>query len=527
MKECTSRTADWRFLLRTFTPKTAVCFGGDQLAAQTACFSATLLSEDAARDRRSCELAVSASMDEGTLRGMWAALADGGTCYVETRHPRLEPLWAVRRRLRSIGFHDVQFFLPRRIQQDEAPRAWVPLDRLAASLVITPEMSSSGTARRIARAVRRIGRFVGAKLGAAEALVMVAHRPVRHRDTQAHRDPIGETADVAGDTLAIPAIVRRHWSEVSPDPLPKRLTVLLTAPGGEHANKLVAVVLDERSSSPRLVVKLPRSGAAVAAFAREAEALARLHERRPGLRTVPRLLFTHRYEGGLALAQSYVHGVPMSQRFTARRHETLARKMSDWAVELVDREVGDTAAHTHIVDSTLAEFERTFGRVLDAGMLREACDQVTTLGPLPRAFEQRDFSPWNILMSRGGELSVVDWESAEPDGLPVMDLWYGLTYLAFYRSGAMGSGDYVDAYRSLLDAHTVSGAIAADTLLAYLSATRVSKDSVRPLRLLCWMLHSRSEYRQMRRAARGSPTDESLRAGLFVRLWTAEMRHAS
>ena len=186
-----------------------------------------------------------------------------------------------------------------------------------------------------------------------------------------------------------------------------------------------------------------------------------------------------------------------------------------------------TAGHTRIVHSTIEEFERAFGKVVDPAMLRDACDEVTALGALPRAFEQRDFSPWNILVSRDGELAVLDWESAEPDGLPVMDLWYGLAYLAFHRDGAMGSGRYVEAYRTLLDPASVNGAITAESLAAYLAATRVPAPSVRPLRLLTWVLHSRSEYRQLRRAARGSPTEESLRASLFVRLWTEEMLHAS
>jgi aminoglycoside phosphotransferase (APT) family kinase protein len=177
--------------------------------------------------------------------------------------------------------------------------------------------------------------------------------------------------------------------------------------------------------------------------------------------------------------------------------------------------------------TTIEQFERSFGRVVDPVMLREACDEVTALGVLPRAFEQRDFSPWNILLSRNEELAVVDWESAEPDGLPVMDLWYGLAYLAFYRDGAMGSGRYEHAYRMLLDPSSPIGAITADCVSAYLAATKVPLASVRPLRLLTWMLHSRSEYRQMRRASRGSPTKEKLRESVFVRLWSEEMLHAS
>ena len=528
MKECTSRHSDWRFLLRGFSAQLAVCFGDDRLAAQTACFSTRLLTREAASVGRTCDLAVADSAGDDTLRAMWGALADGGTCYLEVRRRTTEPLSAFRKRLRTIGYRDVRFFLPRRASPSAAPRAWIPLDRLAASLVITPEMSSSGFGRRMARTARRTLRFVAAQLGAAQTLVVVAHRPALHGGV---RDDVTSGGDVAAadageHTPAILAIVREHWQQVSPDSEPKHLTLLLNAPGGLHANKLVAVVLDSASSSPRLVVKLPRSEAAVAALAREAEALARLHERRPGLQTVPRLLFTHRYEGGLALAQSYIRGVPLSHRLSARRHAPLARKMSDWAAGLVESDVS-TAAQTRIVASVTEEFERQFGRIVDAGMFRDACDELTALRPLPRTFEQRDFSPWNILVLESGELAVLDWESAEPDGLPVMDLWYGMTYVAFYRSGAMGSGRYVEAYKALMDPSTPNGAITSDTVSRYLAATRVPAAAVRPLRLLTWMLHSRSEYRQMRQLADGTPSEESLRGSLFLKLWAEEMAHAS
>jgi aminoglycoside phosphotransferase (APT) family kinase protein len=35
--------------------------------------------------------------------------------------------------------------------------------------------------------------------------------------------------------------------------------------------------------------------------------------------------------------------------------------------------------------------------------------------------EQRDFGPWNLLVTPAGQIAVLDWESAEVDGLPALD----------------------------------------------------------------------------------------------------------
>jgi hypothetical protein len=48
--------------------------------------------------------------------------------------------------------------------------------------------------------------------------------------------------------------------------------------------------------------------------------------------------------------------------------------------------------------------------------------------------------------------------------------------------------------------------------------------ALHPLRLLTWLIHSRSEYRQLTAEAGGPPPPAALRASVFVSLWATELR---
>lgn len=43
-----------------------------------------------------------------------------------------------------------------------------------------------------------------------------------------------------------------------------------------------------------------------------------------------------------------------------------------------------------------------------------------------------DFSPWNILQTRGGKIAAIDWEYGSPEGFPYMDLTYYLLQVAYW-----------------------------------------------------------------------------------------------
>jgi hypothetical protein len=54
-------------------------------------------------------------------------------------------------------------------------------------------------------------------------------------------------------------------------------------------------------------------------------------------------------------------------------------------------------------------------------------------GQCPLVFEHGDLGHPNVLLDASGHAEVLDWETAEPAGLPICDLVFFLTYVAVAR----------------------------------------------------------------------------------------------
>jgi hypothetical protein len=186
--------------------------------------------------------------------------------------------------------------------------------------------------------------------------------------------------------------------------------------------------------------------------------------------------------------------------------------------------VPPAAWRERLIAPVAARFDKEWGRVVDPSLLRQSLDVLDQLGPLPQVCEQRDFAPWNVLRTPPGELGVLDWESAELDGLPLLDLVYFLSYLGFLVEGAMERGNYRAVYRSMLRQQTYAGQLRAGCLAEYMQQTGVPRSAAAPLSVLTWMLHSRSEYQRMTADAGGPPSCATLQKGIFVGLWEEELR---
>jgi hypothetical protein len=149
---------------------------------------------------------------------------------------------------------------------------------------------------------------------------------------------------------------------------------------------------------------------------------------------------------------------------------------------------------------------------------------VAGLGGLRPAPAHRDCSPWNVVITPAGDPVLLDWESAEPDGLPALDLFYFLANCAFVLGRAFESGSVRESYARLLDPASAYGQVAQRAVTEYAAALRIPPEQFRPLRLLCWIVHSRSDYLHLRLEAGGEPRPEDLRRGMFLGLIEEELR---
>ncbi len=507
------RRADWRFLLPDPQPERSVCFADGLLAEAVAAVSGHVVDARAAGGGE-CDLAVAVNPDAATLRAMWAALRDGGSCYTEWHSLQAGGPKRIRRALRSAGFEDVRVFWPWPWPSRAPAQFWLPLDAPAAlDHFLDQRAPIRGIARRAGYTARRSAWRAAARAGLLVPVCVVARKPARSPGTNS-------------DLLER---VRSEWATWGFGASPERVSQILLTGGRRSINKVVGLVSDGENRSPRLVVKMPRVLEAVPALRREAEVLQAVHAQRPAVRGIPRVLFCAEQASFFALGESMLTGAPLYTRLRRGTHRALAAQATDWLIELAGRPERSSRAtwRRYPVEDILAEFRTMYGAVLDRDLLTVTQDVLAMLGDLPLVCEQRDFSPWNVLLDEADNLVVLDWESAELRGLPAVDLIYFLTYLNFFLDGAMESDRYRRSYRNTLDASTYTGGVFAECAARYADRVGLDPAALPPLRLLTWMLHARSEHRRLAADAGGKPAADVLRRSLFVGLWEEELRHTA
>lgn len=227
----------------------------------------------------------------------------------------------------------------------------------------------------------------------------------------------------------------------------------------------------------------------------------------------------------MILGETALPGIPILYLLRRDNYRDFAWKGMYWLSELAGRPQPSPrpAWWNRLVERVLRDFAASFGTIVDAGMLRETSQALAGLGDLPLVCEQRDFSPWNVLVGPDNQLVVLDWESAELQGLPGLDLLYFLTYLAFFLEDAIPAGRFRESYRKVLDPSTFTGGITAECVALYAHHVGIKREDLRSLRLLLWLLHSRSEYSHFTADTGGPPRQEKLRDSIFVQLWKEEV----
>jgi hypothetical protein len=511
------RRADWRFLLPDASPARTVCFVDGELARVTELISHRVLEAEAVANGN-CDLAIAVDAGAATLRSAWAALRPGGVCYTEWSRAGVWGTRGVRRRLSGAGFETVTCFAPWPRPLRRLPSAWVPLEA-AVPLRHLVTMGGAGRswAQRLLEGLRRTAWIVRTRFGLGSPICAVARKP----STEAAHHP-------AEDPAAQPELleeIRHRWEGWGLGPRPSTLSWLLLTSGKRSINKVVRLVF-AGSDRPRLVLKMPRVAEAAAGLAREASVLRELQSSGQEIRGVPRLLFEGVRAGVPTILETALPGVPLPRRLCRETYRDLALLGTDWLVAFAGQAEALPPAvwHNRLVDTVVRTFEASFGSVVDPELLRESAAILGTLGPLPIVCEQRDFSPWNLLINSEQELQVLDWESAEPQGLPVMDLVYFTSHLAFYVAGAHTPECWRECYRETLQPSTFTGAVGQECQERYAERVGVRAADIAPLRLLCWMVHSRSEYRRFAADIGGVPQPAQLRRSLFMSLWEEELR---
>jgi hypothetical protein len=483
------RAADWRFLLRQRERPVALNLARGRLAE-----AAELAADPPTGAGAVLDLVVLSQPRGHDLDAARTALAPGGEVIAHWPRPRLGGIAATRRALLDAGFEDIRMYWPG--PDPSRPEFWLPLGSPAAQVHVLEH--------RRARDLR--GRLLRLGWQAAVRSGMLA--------------PVYALATVPGGAAA-PTSDPTRGSQTDLD---GRAPALLLTGGARAINKAVALEFTLPGGRLSRVVKFARVPEAEPSLSHEAQALQHLALQHPGIPGVPQVLAVERRAGQLGVAESPLIGAPMLGALTPTSFPNLAGRVTEWLASLAARGERSPRADwwERLVELPLATFTGQFGSVLEPGLLESVSARLEVLRDLPLVFEHRDCSPWNIVLGEDGQPGLLDWESAEPRGLPCRDLVYFLSNAAFILDGALDSGRTRATYRQLLDNRTPSGRVAADCLGRYCAQLELDPQVLPPLRLLTWIVHSRSDFRHLELEGRADPA--SLRSAPFLGLVQEEMQ---
>jgi hypothetical protein len=479
------RAADWRFLAplperpRLLIPPGADWRGADLVGE--VCESGPV------------DLALADGSGADGLRRAREALGPAGFVICRQRLPLPGGAALLRRRLRRAGFEGVRVFWPGPVPS-RPPQFWLGLDDPAAAARLI-EM--------------RPGR------GGLQAAVRIAWSAARRGGALAALYAVGRLGDEGDELAAV---------------LPNDPSWLLLTGGQRSVNKVVGLPFAAGGGEPDSVVKFARVAEADAALEREAAALEAVEEQRPDLAGVPRVRALGRRGGRVALVESRIDGRPLIETLTAATLPGLSRDVTGWLLALAGQPQPQPREEwwPRLVGEPLALVERQFGDAIEGAGLAELRQRLEALPDLPLLCEHRDCSPWNVVLTPTGP-ALLDWESADPRGLPLLDLVYFLAHATFQVDGALVDGALdsrraAESYRRLLDPTTPSGADFAACLRAHCEPLGIDVRTQAALRLLCWILHSSSEHRHLEMETAAAPGLGARRDSAFLALIETELR---
>lgn len=306
---------------------------------------------------------------------------------------------------------------------------------------------------------------------------------------------------------------------------PNDLACVLITPRFAASAHVVYLFLDRDTRFPVVAVKIPRSTEGADALHNEAANLVAVGRDWPeSAGSVPRVLAFEEWRGVMLLVETGVPGPPLSADYVLRNRERCAEMISTWC-----EEVGRATASRD--PEPVLQFERLIGgplRALDAtapqeskvvDLVRLTLDILEPRGRvgLPSAFEHGDLAAPNLMIA-DQRLGVVDWELANPKGLALNDLFFGLTFVAIAGAQARGPADCVRAFHDAFCSHSAWAIPHVERVAARLELPR---DLLTPLMIASWARYVARvpERLSLARGGHGDPTADWFESSRFAAIW--------
>jgi Phosphotransferase enzyme family len=289
----------------------------------------------------------------------------------------------------------------------------------------------------------------------------------------------------------------------------------LAAPGDYPSQKVLFFLLGPSGEVPEAIVKITRDPDLNYRLENEWRALTLLGELGVGTDdTLPRPLFLGSHSGLAVLGESAIDGAPFRERTLATADCVHARAAVEWLLELgaatFSRPGADARGPFAELDALLVQFKRLYR--LESKHEDQLDAHVAALmgsgEGFPLVFQHGDPGPWNILITSDGRPGFLDWEAAEPHGMPLWDLFHFLRSFGLQVSRAAGTRDPLQSFAEQFLERSPLNRLLVDSVSRFQARTGLGAELVEPLFYICWM------HRALKEAATLTP--DQLDRGRYV-----------
>lgn len=287
--------------------------------------------------------------------------------------------------------------------------------------------------------------------------------------------------------------LQRNWQRLGLDPYgaPAELSCIMATPRFRTSAHVIFLILARESPDPVLVVKICRLAGEAVSLHREAQNLQAVQMARPGgFDSIPRLVAYECFAATRLLVETGLPGRVMAPSLVREQPEecteVLVRWITDFHLATANPHADAPAAYAHLLAEPLTKLDTFSARSSETVSLIDRTRTLTrSLAErrYPLVFEHGDMSAPNILLSNNNHLRVVDWELAEPNGLPGNDLFFALAYVAFARRQTNRAEDFITAFR---EAFFGRSAWARSSVMQYALAAGLREELLTPLFIACW-----------------------------------------
>ncbi|OGO64937.1 MAG: hypothetical protein A2Z45_00200 [Chloroflexi bacterium RBG_19FT_COMBO_55_16] len=316
---------------------------------------------------------------------------------------------------------------------------------------------------------------------------------------------------------------------------PSRLSYFLLTPRFRASSHVLFLVSSNDRSTPTLVVKVPRLAGESPSLQKETATLRAIQSTRPqGFASIPRVVAFEPVLGRQILVETALVGKAMNPTTVRHDPDSCCRVVMDWLIDLqaATRHSAQDESDwfSRLIEQPFRAFTALFPYSADeARLLERTWDLVSPLREvdMPLMIEHGDLSSPNIMLLERGGPGVVDWELADPRGLPACDLFFFMTYVAFARENARSNSQHLSAFKKAFFGHA---AWASSSIRMYAQELDLAPVWLTPLFVLCWLRYMTGLLIRLDNAKPSSERIDTetaawLRRNRYYSLWRYAVSH--